>query len=84
MKYEVTFHAKAAKELAALDRQVQPRILAMIESLSEDPFRYGSIQMKGETTRRIRVGDYRIIYEVEAPAHSLTIYRVRHRSKAYR
>lgn len=84
MSYKVEFHPKAAKELASLDRPVQPRIVAVIDSLSQDPFRHGSIQMKGETTRRIRVGDYRVIYEVDTQAQVLTVYRVRHRSKAYR
>jgi mRNA-degrading endonuclease RelE of RelBE toxin-antitoxin system len=58
MSYRVQFHPKAAKEFAALDRQVQPRILAEIEGLSPDPFRHGSIQLKGERPRWIRVGDY--------------------------
>jgi mRNA-degrading endonuclease RelE of RelBE toxin-antitoxin system len=58
MSYQVQFHARAAKEFAALDRQVQPRILAEIESLSPDSFRHGSIQLKGERPRWIRVGDY--------------------------
>lgn len=84
MSYKVGFHPKAAKEFAALDRQVQPRILAVIESLSEDPFRHGSIQLKGERARRIRVGDYRVIYEVDTEAKTITVFRVRHRSEAYR
>jgi mRNA interferase RelE/StbE len=84
MSYKVVFHPKAAKEFTSLDRQVQPRILSVIESLAEDPFRHGSIQLKGETARRIRVSDYRVIYEVDAESKVITIYKVRHRSEAYR
>jgi mRNA interferase RelE/StbE len=84
MSYLVQFHPRAAKEFAALDRQVQPHILAEIESLSPDPFRHGSIQLKGERARRIRVGDYRVIYDVDTHTRIVTIFRVRHRSEAYR
>ncbi|WP_299431007.1 type II toxin-antitoxin system RelE/ParE family toxin [uncultured Meiothermus sp.] len=84
MSYRVEFHPRAAKELISLDTQVQPRIVAALEQLSEDPFRHGSIQMKGEQARRFRVGEYRIIYDVDTTEKLPIVYRVRHRSEAYR
>ncbi len=84
MNYKLRFHPKAAKELSALDTTVQPRILTAVEALQTDPFRHGSVQLKGETARRVRVGNYRIVFEVDKTENVITIFRVAHRREAYR
>ncbi len=84
MSYKVRFHPKAAKELSALDTPTQPRILAAIETIQTDPFKHVLVQLKGEKVRRIRVGDYRVIYEVDEAKSMITVFRVAHRREAYR
>lgn len=84
MSYRLRFHPTASKEFSVLDTSVQPRVLAAIETLQTDPFKCGSIQLKGEKARRIRVGDYRIIYEVDTADPMITVFRVAHRREAYR
>lgn len=79
----MTFHPKAAKELSSLPKAVIERLIEAIEGLANDPFKVGSIQLKGDSARRIRVEDYRVIYEVDTNSQTLTIYRVRHRKNAY-
>lgn len=72
-------------DLRKIDRQFIPKILDAIESLSENPFPTQSRKMKGtELSYRLRVGDYRIIYQVNIVNNIVTIYHVRHRKDAYR
>ncbi|MEW6042303.1 MAG: type II toxin-antitoxin system RelE/ParE family toxin [Elusimicrobiota bacterium] len=61
------------------------RILDAIESLAENPFPIQSRKMKGsESSYRLRVGDYRVIYQVDTENKIVTIYHVRHRKDAYK
>lgn len=53
-------------DLKRIDRQYIPRIFDAIESLAENPFPFQSRKMKGsESSYRLRVGDYRVIYQVD-------------------
>ena len=61
------------------------RILVRIEALATEPLPTQAVKLKGsEGLYRIRVGDYRVIYEVDAEARSVLIHYVRHRREAYR
>ena len=72
-------------DLKTIDRQYIPRILDAIESLAENPFPFQSKKMKGsESSYRLRVGDYRVIYQVDTENKVITIYHVRHRKDAYK
>jgi len=56
-----------------------------IENLKIEPFPSQSIRISGaERLYRLRVGDYRIIYEVDSNVKEITIHYVRERSVAYR
>jgi mRNA interferase RelE/StbE len=60
-------------------------VLKRIESLQSDPFPHGASKLSGaERLYRIRVGDYRIVYEVDTEAKQITIHHVRHRREVYR
>ncbi len=84
MRFQLCFHPKASKELETLDKGTAQRILSALEALSENPFGHGSIKLKGVNAYRSRVGDYRIIYEVNTQDSYLTVLRVAHRKDAYR
>lgn len=63
--YEIEWKHSAEKELKSINRQYIPRILESVESLSENPFPLLHRKLHGsESIYRIRVGDYRIIYQV--------------------
>jgi len=67
-------------DLRKIDRQEVPKILEAIESLSENPFPVQSRKMKGsESSYRLRIGDYRLIYQVDTENKIVTIYHARHR-----
>jgi mRNA interferase RelE/StbE len=83
--YRIEWKLSALRELKRLDRQVVPRIVTAVEALSADPFPHGVKKLHGgEMTYRIRIGDYRVIYEVIADRVLVEITRVRHRKDAYR
>ena len=82
--YEIVFTRSARKELAALSTKLQSRVLQAIEPLRDDPRPHGSKKLKGTTnTFRIRVGEYRVVYEVSDKELTVLIVRIRHRKDAY-
>ena len=82
--YSVRIKGSAAKELARVPTPVRRRIALAIDALAEQPFR-GSV-LKGEFRglRRVRVGDYRIVYEVLQEVLVVLVVRIAHRQDTYR
>lgn len=65
--YRIEFARSATKDLRSIDRQWMPRIASAIDALADDPTPYGCKKLVGsEHTYRIRVGDYRIVYEIQS------------------
>lgn len=84
MKYEVQFTTAAARQLRKLPRPVRDRILDAAEDLSDDPRPHGARKLTGEKTAwRIRVGDYRVIYDVFDTELTVTVVRAAHRREVY-
>ena len=83
--YRIEWKSSAEKELKAIDRQHIPRILEAVESLTINPFPTQSRKLRDvEKSYRIRVGDYRIVYQVDVEEVMVTIYHIRHRKDIYR
>jgi mRNA interferase RelE/StbE len=80
----VTIKGSALKEIERLSAGDRQRVVAAIDGLRQNP-RAGT-QLKGEHTglRRIRVGSFRIIYEVKDQALVVLVLRVGHRRDLYR
>ncbi len=82
--YRVEFTTAAAKELRKLDPGVRRRILSGID-LERDPRPPVCKKLAGETHAwRIRVGDYRVLYDVFDEIVLVTVVRVAHRREAYK
>ncbi len=82
--YSVTITARAERELKRLDRSVKNRVVTAILALSSEPRPVSSLKVKSEKRLwRIRVGDWRIGYEVEDATREVTVIRVGHRSEFY-
>ena len=83
--YEITFARSARKELQALPLNVTERILTKIESLASNPRPPGCKKLSGPTRLwSLRVGDYRIVYDIDDEERVVDISVIRHRSVAYR
>ena len=84
-EYAITFARSARKQLQVLDRALALRIVGRIESLAVTPRPVGCVKLEGGTGLwRIRVGDYRVIYEIDDDRCRIDVSAVRHRREAYR
>lgn len=85
MAYSIQFTARALRDLVALDRPVQQRLRHRIDRLAQNPFPAGAKKLHGEEPYyRIRVGDYRVIYQVEARQLRVVVVKIGHRREVYR
>lgn len=84
MTYSLRIKSSAAREIQQLPHQDRVRVVAAIDSLKEHPH-VGTV-LKGQLTglRRIRVGHYRVIYEVQEAVLVVLVLRVGHRRDVYR
>ena len=83
--YRVLLEHAAEKDLGRLSSEVHDRVIAAIQKLAANPRPPGCRKLAGSKNDwRIRVGDYRIIYEIEDQARVLRVNRVRHRREVYR
>jgi mRNA interferase RelE/StbE len=83
--YEIRLKSSAERDLRNIDRQYIPRIINTIESLAVDPFSSQTRKIRGsERIYRIRVGDYRVVYEIDTKTKIVTIFHILHRKEAYR
>lgn len=85
MGYSVDFTTGAAKEIRKLDSGARRRILSSIAELETDPRPKGCKKLAGEQHAwRIRIGDFRVLYEIEDNILTVTVVRVAHRREVYR
>lgn len=83
--YEVYLERSAENDLKRLTTSIFDRILPQIKTLAENPRPSGCRKTTGSKNDwRIRIGDYRIIYEIDEKAKSVRVMRVRHRREVYR
>ena len=84
MIYEVRLSKSADRELDSLGYAMKRRIISKLEELGEDPFPRGVVKLQGrEGVCRVRVGDYRILYEVFTSDGLLLVEKIDHRSRVY-
>ena len=83
--YRIEFTRSAEKDLRKIDRSRISAILRKIEQLQFNPRPDGSKKLAGaDRTYRVRVGDYRVVYEVEDDVLLVLVIRVAHRKDVYR
>ena len=83
--YEVYLEKAAENDLKRLPTTTFHRIIPHIKALAENPRPLSCRKLTGSKNDwRIRIGDYRIIYEIDEKAKAVRIMRVRHRREVYR
>ncbi len=82
--YRLLLKLSAAKELEDLPRRDLARVIDRIRGLSEQPRPSGCEKLSGQERYRVRQGNYRILYEVDDAAESITVVKVGHRRDVYR
>ena len=84
MTYTITILRRAQKELSDLPKESYVRMRDDIRLLAVEPRPSGSKRLTGRAGWRIRVGSYRVIYEIDDSNHLITILHVGHRRDVYR
>jgi len=84
MSYSIQILRRAQKELAQLPKQEYERIKEAVENLSHGPRPQGCKKLTGREGWRIRVGEYRVIYEIDDVQQRLTILHIGHRRDVYK
>ncbi len=84
-RYRVSLARSATKALRAIDRTIAQRIVFRLDSLAENPRPPGCVRLQGARHLwRIRVGDYRVVYEIDDAQCRVDIGIIRHRRDVYR
>lgn len=82
--HTVEFTTAAAKEIRKLDPLTRRRVLTATSKLEADPRPSGVRASTGfENAWRIRIGDYRVLYEIDDDVVLITVFRVAHRRQVY-
>ena len=83
MRYSVELKPRAQKDLRKLEKQVSLRLINALEMLQEDLFGDVKRLTNFSPEYRLRVGQYRILFELE-DENRVVVYRIRHRRDVYR
>jgi mRNA interferase RelE/StbE len=85
MTYQVNLTPSATRQLKKSPKAIQPLIWQILEALAEEPRPSGVVKMAGEaSTYRVRLGDYRIVYEVQDEVLCILVIKVGHRREVYK
>jgi len=82
--YSVRILRVALKDIEDLPRDYARLVSEHIDQLEQNPRPAGAIKLQGEGSYRIRVGVYRILYDIDDQEQTVVVYRVKHRREAYR
>ena len=84
--YAVYLKRRAERELRNLPQNIRTRVDVRLAALANNPRPPGVVKLSGEMGShwRIRVGEYRILYQIDDRHHLIEIYRIKHRRHAYR
>ena len=85
MKYTIIISKSVQKQISRLSNELQKRVIGKISGLQEEPRPTGIVKMKGYSNEyRLRVGNYRIRYEIDDSQRIIKILQCKHRREVYR
>jgi mRNA interferase RelE/StbE len=82
--FDVQLHKRAKKQLEGLDKKIRQKIWDVLLEMEFDPYGGDYQKLKGDIGHRRRVGDYRILFDIDTDLRLVLVYGVRHRKDAYR
>ena len=82
MEYKIIWSVKAARQMRDLDRSVAKRIYEKVDQLYQNPERYVEKLVRYQYYR-LRVGDFRVILDIQNESVRILILKVGHRSNVY-
>lgn len=82
--YTLAYDKRIVKDLKNIPASFQVLLLRKIQLLAEHPRRPGVEKLSGVEGYRFRVGDYRVLFQIEDEIKAVTVYRIKHRRDVYR
>ncbi len=83
MSYEIVFSDKAFKQLKKLENNIQERIIKVLERIRIRPESFVT-KIVGDPGYRLRVGEYRVIVDIDNDKLLILVIKIGHRSKIYK
>jgi mRNA interferase RelE/StbE len=84
MSWSIRIKQSALKDLKRIDKTHRLRVVSAIEALRENPYRGSALKGDLRGLRRIRVGDFRVIYEIQNEKTLVLVIAAGHRREIYR
>ena len=84
MKYKLFIERAAQKGLSKISHQEQNRIIAAIQNLTDNPRPSNAKKLTGRDAWRMRLGNYRVIYEIQDDTPIVLVVHIGHRKDIYR
>lgn len=85
MTYRVELTPRARRDLRRLPHQVRSRLQPHVDALGQNPRPRGNVKLAGEEDiYRIRVGEYRILYQIQDEVLLVIVVKIAHRREAYK
>jgi mRNA interferase RelE/StbE len=84
MPYKIVLTKSAAKELGGLSSRAHDNVVKHLLQLEEDPRGFGSEKLTGIEAYKLRVGNHRLIYEIDDRAKTVRIVMVDDRKQVYK
>jgi mRNA interferase RelE/StbE len=82
--YKVELRKQAFKDLESISAYYKQLISKHIDTFETNPRPTDSKKLKGDAGHSLRVGTYRVLYDIDDKTKTVTIYRIKHRREAYR
>ncbi|MBE0432603.1 type II toxin-antitoxin system RelE/ParE family toxin [candidate division WOR-3 bacterium] len=82
--YNVLLKPSAVKFIQSLLSSEAERVLRALRNLEKDPRPPGCLKLTTEEGYRIRIGRYRVLYEIGDQDKTVVVYRIKHRKDVYR
>jgi mRNA interferase RelE/StbE len=84
VSFSIKIKASAAKSLSRIPTAERSRLIQAIDRLRREPLAGGTLKGEFSGLRRLRIGDYRIVYEVLHEQVTVLVVRIGHRREVYR
>ena len=82
-KYKIRIKKSVNKDISAFDKKTNQRLLKSIQKLQSNPYTNAK-KITGQEFYRVRVGKYRIVYEIIKVDFEIIIYKIGHRKDIYK
>ena len=82
MTYEILFSDRALKHLKKMERDIQERVITVLERIRIKPEKYVT-KLVGDPGYKLRVGDYRVIMDIDSKKLQVLVLKIGHRKNIY-